>query len=76
MFRFIFRNLGKIRTQLNFLSNRKVLGGDIGCDKKTLHGINFGENINHHVGTPKQKQKNTTETKYEFRSTIYLDYEL
>ena len=26
--------------------------------------------INHHIGTPKQKQNNTT--RYEFRSTIYI----
>ena len=43
---------------------------------------NFGEkptvilytDINHHVGTSKQKHTNTT--RYEFRITIYMDREL
>ena len=30
--------------------------------------------INHHVGTPKQKRNSTT--RYEFRSTKYMDQEI
>ena len=42
---------------------------------------NFGEkptimlytDINHHVGTPKQRLKNTIRYRMSFRSTIYMD---